>query len=164
MTDERLGDDLWRAISRLPRGGGIVFRHYRTPAAERRRLFERVRGVARRRRLVLVLAGPQRQAIAWGADGAHGRSPHLRAARLLLRTAPAHDARELAQAARADLVFVSPIFATRSHAGARCLGPHRFAALARRAHQPVIALGGMDAAKARRVRAYGWAAIDAWGG
>ena len=29
MTDERMGDGLWAALERLPRGAGVVFRHYR---------------------------------------------------------------------------------------------------------------------------------------
>jgi len=161
MTDERMGDALWAALGRLPRGSGVIFRHYAT--CDRRALFERVRTIARKRRLVLVLAGTPRQAVAWRADGAHGRSPHRRAARPLLRTAPAHDARELA-AARAQAVLLSPVFPTRSHAQARTLGPLRFALLARRASRPVIALGGMEARRFRRLAslgAYGWAAIDA---
>jgi len=161
MTDERMGDGLWPALARLPRGSGVIFRHYAT--RDRRALFERVRTIARKRRLVLVLAGAPREAVAWRADGAHGRSPHCRVARPLLRTAPAHNARELA-VARAHAVLVSPVFTTRSHAQAGPLGPLRFAILARRAEQPVIALGGMDARRFRRLApfgAYGWAAIDA---
>jgi len=161
MTDERMGDALWVALARLPRGSGVIFRHYAT--RDRRALFARVGTIARKRRLVLLLAGTPRQAVAWRADGAHGRSPHCRASRPLLRTAPAHDARELA-ATRAHAILLSPVFTTRSHAGARPLGPLRFAMLARRAAQPVIALGGMDARRFRQVArmgAYGWAAIDA---
>jgi len=82
MTDQRMGDALWTALGQLPRGSGVIFRHYAT--RDRRALFERVRAVARKRRLVLVLAGTPRQAVAWRADGAHGRSPHRRAARPLL--------------------------------------------------------------------------------
>jgi hypothetical protein len=62
MTDERMGDALWRALERLPRGAGVVFRHYRLPPVERRALFERVRAVARRRGLRLLLGGPERLA------------------------------------------------------------------------------------------------------
>ena len=168
MTDERQGEALWRALVRLPRGGGVIFRHHRTPPDERRALFAAVRAIARRRGLVLLLAGPPSHAIAWHADGAHGRSPHRNSPRLLLRTAPAHDARELAAGGgSADLVLLSPAFATRSHPGARTLGPVRFGLLAKRSARPVIALGGMDASRARRLTAlgaYGWAAIDAWGG
>lgn len=165
MTDERQGDALWTALGRLPRGAGVIFRHYATPPAKRRALFERVAGIARRRRLVLLLAGSPQLAMAWRADGAHGRSPHRRTTRPLLRTAPAHDMPELiaAERAGADLILLSPVFATRSHPGAPVLGPVRFGLLARQARTPIVALGGMTAKRARALPdAYGWAAIDAW--
>jgi len=160
MTDERMGERLWDALARLPRGSGVIFRHYHT--RERRALFERVRAIARRRGLVLLLAGTPREATGWRADGAHGRSLHLRASRPLLRTAPAHDARELNRA-RAHAALVSPVFTTRSHRGAHSLGPLRFGMLARRARIALIALGGMNARRFDRLvplGAYGWAAID----
>lgn len=162
MTDERLGENLWRALARLPRGSGVVFRHYGLPGAERRALFERVREVARRRGLLLLLAGSPRQARTWGAAGSHGRQP---AASGLLRSAPVHSLRELraAERAGAKLLFISPVFKTRSHPGARPLGRIRFQLLAGHARRPVIALGGMSARRARTLRGiYGWAAIDAW--
>jgi len=167
FTDERLGDALWPALRRLPRGGGVVFRHYRLPPADRRALFRRVRALARARGLVLVLAGRPAQAAGWRADGVHGRSSG-RPARPLVRTAPVHGLREGRAAARsgADLLLLSPVFATRSHPGARALGPVRFGLLARRLRGvPVAALGGMDARRFRHLRplgAVGWGAIDAW--
>lgn len=166
MTDERAGESLWIALRRLPRGAGVIFRHHKTPPVERRRLFERVRALARRRGLVLILAGRAEQAIGWRADGVHGRTRNAAGPRLL-RTAPVHDAREIwrAKRIRADLLLLSPVFPTRSHAGARSLGCWQFAALAARTRIPVIALGGMDEKRARRMAAlgaYGWAAIDAF--
>jgi thiamine-phosphate pyrophosphorylase len=166
MTDERQGDGLWRALDRLPRGSGLIFRHYGLAPAERRLLFERVRRVARRRRLVLVLAGSPRLAIAWRADGVHGRSPH-RPARPLVRTAPAHGAVELVKARRAgaSLIFLSPVFATRSHPEGRPLGPVRFGILAQ-GRGRIAALGGMNVRRGRRLTrlgSYGWAGIDAFG-
>lgn len=164
MTDERQGEGLWPALERLPRGAGVVFRHRALAPGERRRLFERVRAVARKRRLLLLLAGPPAEARRWGADGSHGRG---RAPRGALRSVSAHDLREIRAAERqgADLVFLSPVFATRSHPGTEPLGPVRFGLLARAARVPVVALGGMDAKRARALLAtgvYGWAAIDAW--
>src|SRR3546814_7971642 len=50
---------------------------YRTAAAERRALFDRVARMARRRRLVLMLGGTAAQARAWRADGWHGRDRRL---------------------------------------------------------------------------------------
>jgi thiamine-phosphate pyrophosphorylase len=76
-----------------------------------------------------------------------------------------HDLAELHEAheAGAAAVFVSPVFATRSHPGCPILGAEGFAALAAEARVPAIALGGMNAARfALLTGAYGWAGIDAW--
>ncbi|HEU0134478.1 MAG TPA: thiamine phosphate synthase [Allosphingosinicella sp.] len=152
MTDERQGEGLWDALERLPRGSGVVFRHYGLAPAERRRLFDRVRKVARRRRLLLLAGGKEVR-----GDGVHGGRRGF--------SASAHGLRELKTAERrgAKLVFLSPAFPTRSHPGARALGPVRFGLIASQARIPVIALGGMSARKARRLpHIYGWAGIDAW--
>ncbi|MBX3560807.1 MAG: thiamine phosphate synthase [Sphingomonas sp.] len=155
-----MGDGLFAAIGRLPEGSGIVMRHYSLPEAERRELFDRVRATSKNH--LLLLAGPAATALAWGADGSHGRGPGGG-----LRSAPVHDLDEIGAAERdgADLLFLSPLFATRSHPGARPLGLKDFAALVRATRLPVIALGGMDASRARDTAAagaYGWAGIDAW--
>jgi thiamine-phosphate pyrophosphorylase len=157
MTDERQGEKLWAALERLPRGSGVVFRHYETPA--RAELFARVRRIARRRGLLLILAGPPALAKSWGADGSHGRHKRRRS---LVRTAPAHNLKEIrdAEHAGAQLIFLSPVFATRSHAEAKPLGRLKFASLARQTRLPVVALGGMNERRAL-AGAYGWAAIDA---
>lgn len=163
MTDERQGEALWRALTRLPAGSAVVFRHKATQATERRRLFDRVRRIARARGLVLLLAGDEAKARRWGADGAHHREPHAPR----YGSAPAHDLREIRAAERsgAGAILLSPLHATRSHPGCGTLGRMRFAALARATRLPVIALGGVDRIRGRaamQVGAYGWAAIDAW--
>ena len=162
MTDERIGDALWAAIEALPRGSGIVFRHYHTPLAERRRLFAAVRAVARRRGLVLVRAGARR--LGPCEDGVH--NARRRPARGLL-TRAVHSLGEARGAARAgaDLIFVSPVFATRSHPGARALGTTNALRIARIFGGRAIALGGVTRAEGKllmRQGFYGWAAIDAW--
>lgn len=167
LTDERIDTaSLLRAAGRLPRGSGIILRHYRTPEAERRALFDRLRQVARRNCLMLLLAGTVGQALRWGADGAHGRAAtRAPVPRGFVRSAPVHDMAELREAARggANIVFVSPLFATRSHPGAAALGAFRFAALARAAPMPVMALGGVGSRHRqliRRLGASGHGAID----
>lgn len=164
MTDERQGDGLWAAIARLPAGSGIVFRHKASGMIERRQLFERVRRITRKRGLVLLLAGSDRDARHWRAHGAH----HAMAHAPRRGTAPAHSLGEIRRAERsgAAAIFLSPLHATRSHADGTPLGRMRFAALARATRRPVIALGGMNSIRGRmavRCGAYGWAAIDAWG-
>ncbi|MBX3565388.1 MAG: thiamine phosphate synthase [Sphingomonas sp.] len=151
MTDERMGDALWDALERLPVGAGVIFRHHATAPEARRRIFSKVAHIARRRRLLVVRAGP---------GGGHNQ-------RIATFTAAAHSRREAIAAIRAgaQLLFVSPVFATRSHPGARTLGRVRLGLMIRGLDVPVIALGGMDARRARGLRqlgTYGWAAIDAW--
>jgi len=159
MTDERMGDSLWKALERLPRGSGVVFRHYGLGLAERRALFAKVSRIARRRGLVLIRAGAKR--LGRDEDGVHGQRGQG------LRTWPAHSRREAMAGVRAgaDAVFVSPVFATRSHPRARALGRVRLGLMIRGLPVPVIALGGMDARRAAGLQPlgiYGWAAIDAW--
>src|SRR3546814_16331328 len=115
MTDERVDDEtLLTAIRRLPQGSGIIFRHYTLPTNKRRLLFARVRAIAQRRRLVLLLAGPEEIALAWKADGFHGRSSRKCRHARLIHTAPAHDLPELLQAERttSDLPFIHPVLPT----------------------------------------------------
>ncbi len=162
MTDERQGDGLWESLEQLPRGSGVVFRHYSLALEERRAWFEKVRGVGRRHGLLVLLAGPPSLARAWKAAGSHGRC--VRRSPALVLSAPVHSLREIrtAERSRADLLFLSPVFPTRSHPGARSLGRAQFTLLARQTRLPVIALGGVNAERARTLRgSYGWAAIDA---
>jgi thiamine-phosphate pyrophosphorylase len=164
MTDERQGERLWKALQKLPPGSGVVFRHKTLPIQARKALFSEVRKVCRRRRLFLLLAGPSALARRWRADGSHGGAKPVPG---LLRTASVHDLTEIrtAERAGADLLFLSPVFPTRSHPGAKPLGRTRFALLAGKTRLPVVALGGMDERRARTLAgAYGWAGIDAWSG
>jgi len=166
FTDERQGEKLWAALDRLPRGAGLVFRHYSAP--DRWGLAKRVRAAARQRGIAFVIAGTAREARAMRADGQHrpgwargGWAPGL-------RTASAHNLGELRAAERAGaaLVFVSPVFTTGSHPGAKPLGRIRFGLLARAARVPVAALGGMDASRYQMLRPFGasaWGAIDDFG-
>ena len=91
----------------------------------------------------------------WRLAAALGAGVHLRRGigpgRGGLVTSSAHNRVELrrAQRAGATLVFLSPVFATASHAGAAGLGVVRWAAMA--GGGGVAALGGIDGATARRL-------------
>lgn len=164
MTDERLGDDLFASIAALPRGSGIVFRHYSLAKQERQVIFDMVSAAARRHRHILVVGGKKLKTRTWAVDGVHGSG---RTRDWPIRTVAVHSLREAIAAKRlgADLLFVSPVFATMSHPGARVLGRSRFGLLIRRIDQPIIALGGMTPSRARGVQSmgiYGWAAISAF--
>ena len=162
VTDERQGDALLPAVDRLAAGSGILFRHYSLAADDRRRLFDAVAAKARVRGHLLILAGPPALADIWGADGWHGQADAPG-----LHSESVHSLAEIraAEANGASLLFLSPVFATRSHPGAACLGARGFQRLAEQASVPVIALGGMDRERGEslmQVGAHGWAAVDAW--
>lgn len=161
MTDPRLGDGLLAAVRKLPSGSGVVFRHYQLATEERLALFQQIQRICRQRGHVLVLAGPDD----WRAHGVHGRS-RFRPTQIL--TLPVHSLHEIrdARTLRADLMFLSPVFPTRSHPEARALGVMQFSKLARLAGPAkVIALGGMTRNNAQTITrrvSYGWAGIDAF--
>lgn len=163
VSDERIDRQLPEALARLPRGSGIIFRHYGLAKGERRARFKELDRIARRHGHCAVLSGTPREARRWGAAGAYGAPGRLAHGPAVLRLATAHSLKELARAnlGRADVVLLSPVFPTRSHPEARTLGPVRFRLLAARSRIPVIALGGMNAHRARSLGVQKWAAIQA---
>jgi thiamine-phosphate pyrophosphorylase len=156
VSDARNDAVLEQALRRLPRGSGLIFRHYHLPPTERRARFGALRRIARARGHLAFLSADARTARAWQADGAYGPAALLAPGPALPRLVTAHALREL-RAARVDAFVLSPVFATRSHPGGKTLGPLRFRMLARQA--PVIALGGMTARRGARLST-AWAAID----
>ena len=165
MTDERMGDRLWEAIDRLPiKHSGIVFRHYRTPPVTRAALAGRIAEICRRRSLMLAIAGDEDLARTLRADLIHNPAePPVDLA--FSRSIHSMEEAEAAREAGAALVFVSPVYPTRSHPGQKPLGLARAKRIAEATGAPAIALGGMTEFKFPRLERegfYGWAGIDAW--
>jgi thiamine-phosphate pyrophosphorylase len=156
-------------LGRLPPGAAVLLRGATPEVAAR------VARLCRMRRLVLLVSGEGRLALRIGA-GLHvpDRAPTRFLLPFLLNrrgawlSAAVHGRVGVARARRigADAVLVSPVFPTASHPGAPALGPLRWAALARGARRPAVALGGMTAPAMRRLPARlaaGWAGIGVWG-
>ena len=145
VTDERTDVGLARAIARLPRGSGVIFRHHHLSPEARAVRLAQIRRLCRRFGHRFEIGG----------KGYGPPAPHR-------RLATAHSLREIGRANRwnNDAVLISPVFATRSHPGAVVLGRARLLLLARHAQMPVIALGGMTARRFRGLAIHGWAAID----
>jgi len=142
VADDRLGDRLWPAVRSLPRGSGVLFLYRELPKASRARLLLKLRRIAGSRRLIIL-------------DETAGEAARV------------HDAKELRQAGLAGtpLLFLSPMYPTRSHPERRPIPRMRAAALVRLPNAPIIALGGMDERRFRRIRCLGfsgWAGIDAY--
>ena len=170
MTDVvRLADPV-PAAAALPAGSAIVLRHYGAPG--RAALARRLAAIAQARGLLLLVGDDPALARRVGAAGVHLPERAIRRAGAVrwrsdwLVTAAAHSHAALlaAAAAGADAALLSPVFVTASHPGVRPLGPQRFAALAAACPLPVYALGGIDGARARRLRGSGAVGIAGIGG
>ena len=153
ISDARNDAALGHALTQMPRGGGFIFRHFHLPPAQRRARFDQLARLAGARGHLVALAGSRAEARRWGAELAYGPRGDL---------VPAHSLREIGRARNAIALLISPAFATRSHPGAKPLGPLRFRLLAARATVPVIALGGMNPRTAQRLGWPRWAGIDAF--
>ena len=168
VTDEARIPDPVPVALRLPRGTGIIFRHYRAP--DRAMLARRLAVIARARGLVLLIAADPALARQVGAQGVHWPEALMHRAsgrRRGVTTVAAHDGKALIRARMrgADAALLSPVFATRSGAEKRPLGLLRFAALVHAARLPVYALGGISSVTAKRLLrsgATGFAAIEAF--
>ncbi len=160
ISDARNDAALDQALKRLPRGSGLIFRHYHLDPISRQARFKALKRLARQHGHRVVLSGSAAEARRWGADGAYGAS--LARGPALLRLVTVHSLRELRRAHRANAVLLSPIFPTRSHPGGKVLGPLRWKGLAALSPVPVIALGGMNTRRARQLKARHWAGIDAF--
>ena len=172
MTDPARISDLEAVAGRLPRGAAIVFRAFGAPDALQQG--RRLAAIARRRGLILLAGADPALARAIGAQGVHlperlgHKAGTIRRARpdwLVTVAAHGEAAARRAFAAGAHAVLISPVFQSRSPSAGRPLGPVRFAALVRRAGGPIYALGGINAATAKRLArsgAVGIAAVEAF--
>lgn len=179
MTDQAL-DDPATALAALPRGGLLVVRARQ--GAEHGNLVRLLAGQARRQGVTLAVSARWRLVTGLvgrgAAVGVHlpqevaRRGPEValrlwrqqhRRRGLGILTVACHDRAALgrAQALRADAAFLSPVYPTQSHPGARSLGAVRAALLARRAGLPVVALGGISPRRAAAVRGQGFAGFAA---
>ena len=168
LTDPIRLPDPTPLLGLLPRGAAILLRGT-SPG-----LAARVVRECRKRGLVVLVAADGRLALRLGAGlhvpdraGTRHLLPFLLNRRGRLLTAAVHGRAGLARARRisADAALVSVAFPTASHPGAPALGALRWAALAKAAGRPAVALGGMSATAMRRLpsgSAAGWAAIGVW--
>ena len=173
LTDPDRTPNLLGIVGRLPRGFGVIYRHF--GAANRHAVGQALARACRQRGLVLLVSADPALARRIGADGVHWPEARLRGARpgsgRFIETAAAHSPGAIARARRfgIDAAIVSTVFPSRSPSAGKAMGPLRFRLVARRAGLPVYALGGVNAGNAARAMsgAAGWAAIDAvmqgWG-
>ncbi len=157
FADDARTPDLAGRIAALPRAVGLVLR-----ARDKSRLA--TLAVAARGRVAAItdLRLALRHGLGLHLPGARLRRPPFGWRRAKFLTAAAHDGAELRAAKRLGvaIAFVSPVFPTASHPGARALG----VVGAARFGPGVGLLGGIDALSVRRLRGLRAVAYGAVGG
>lgn len=133
IADTPLSNELWGAARKLPSGSGVLVLGRDLPKGDRNKLLRRLRHLSRSKHLAVM-------------DEANGTAARV------------HNIRELRRAllARMPLVLLSPIYPTRSHPDWHPLPRMRAGALARLSHRRLVALGGMDENRFRRVQRLGF--------
>ena len=167
MTDDLRLPDPMAAVRALPPGSLVIVRA--KEPKRRASLALQLRPVAWARGLILLIADDPGLARAIGANGLHLPQAHAREVAhwraknpAWLITASAHSLRAVLDAAQADAVLLSPVFATDSHKGAWPLSPARARMIARSVPVPVFALGGVTARNSILLAGFsGIAAINA---
>lgn len=164
LTDPRRFPDVEAFAESVPSGAVLIHRHFgRTDAA---REAYKLRRIADRKRLLLLIAADPALALNCGADGVHWPERLIGQARIhhpagLFLTASAHSRSAAERAARlgADSVLLSPVFPTQSPGAGRPLGAWRAGAIARSVAAPIYALGGITPTRAARLTGLGFSGI-----
>ena len=177
FSDERRLPDPAAALDRLPRGSGVVLRHYGMSVPARTALARTLADKGRARGIDVLIANDARLAANIRAAGLHLPEAKLasifsfgpiRQRKSSIVTISVHSLRAVFMAAKrgADAAVLGPVFPTASHPGATHLGSLRFARFCRLSPIPVYAIGGIGPRTALELKdsgAVGIAGIGAIG-
>jgi len=168
FTDAARGANPLHIAERLPANTGIIFRHYTAP--DRASLAGLLAHICRRRQIPLFVASDAALAVKIGATGCHLPQALIPRASSIRRTFPQLDISAACHSAQAahkaqqfsvDMIFLSPIYPTRSHPGAKTLTPMQAARIATTARLPVFALGGITYSRLNQIKSQGFSGFGA---
>lgn len=172
FTDPVRTPDPDAIAERLPTGSAVVYRAF--GAAQAEATARRLRAIATRRGLVLLIGADPALAEAVAADGLHmperliSQIPALKAQHpAWLITAAAHDAPAATAASRAgvDAIVVSPVFASLSPSAGKPLGLDGLKGVMSASGAPAYALGGVTGRTAAQLlgsEVIGFAGVEAF--
>ena len=172
FSDEARDPDPMVLINRLPSGSGFIFRHYLSP--NRKYIAIKVVKACQERNLLCFIAGDLQLSLHTKADGVHlpehllrrpiyGLSHFKKRGGFVTAATHSLSAGLAAQKYGADGVFISPVFATKSHISSAHIGLMRFARITKRLSIPTFALGGINISQTTRLKksgAYGLGGIS----
>jgi len=166
LTDPARTPDPVALAKALPRGSGLIYRHFGTE--DRHRTALSLSKIAARRNLSLLIGNDPGLALAVRAQGVHWPEANMHLARhwknrFAIMTCAVHSRRALTKAKQADLsaALLSSVFPSQSPSAGQAIGPLAFRQLARESKLPLYALGGLNSENMGKVADFGGiAAID----
>jgi thiamine-phosphate pyrophosphorylase len=171
VTDRKRADVREQALRAVDAGVDLIqVRERDLEAAPLAALVAAVLQVTRSSSTRVVVNDRLDVALSCGADGVHLRSDSIAAAdarrlapRPFLVGRSVHSAAEAASAGDVDYLIAGTVFATSSKPGAACVGVDGLREIVRAASAPVLAIGGVEAARFGEIAATGAAGIAAIG-
>lgn len=165
LTDPARVADPVATVSALPKGWGVVYRHF--GETNRVAIAHELASACRANHLIFLIAADPVLARAVGADGVHWPNKRIaesrrnaRAFQLITSSAHTHAERIHAVKAGVDAVFYSAVFVSKSPSAPKPMGPGRFRQCAASSSIPIIGLGGITAENAARIAPHGFASIS----
>jgi len=150
MTDPGRVPDPAAVAAKLPRGWGVIYRHF--GSADRAQTAKALRQITARRAQSLLIANDPALAMETKADGVHWPELSVSQAkywqgRFAIMTASAHSRRAImaARLSGVDAAIVSVAFPSNSPSAGSSMGSIKFRTLSRDANMPTYALGGVTA-------------------
>ncbi len=157
LTDPVRTPDCVFLADQLPRGCGLIYRHFGAP--DRKAVAVRLKHIARRKRLTLLIGNDPALARSIEADGVHWPEAAVHKARYWrkyfpIMTGAAHSraAIQYGKSVGLDALLLSSVFPSKSpSAPPSTIGASRFRDQARCAGIPLYGLGGVKAQNAGRI-------------
>jgi thiamine-phosphate pyrophosphorylase len=168
LTDPARTPDPAAIVAGLPRGWGVIYRHFGAP--DREAAAGGLAVACRKKGLAFLIGADARLALQVGADGVHwpnrmAEEVRRWAVRFRLQTVSAHGPAELARLTGLpiDAALVSAVFPSASPSAGAALGALRLRRLSKLSPMPIYGLGGVNPENARQISGFaGLAAIGGW--
>ncbi len=155
FTDRKRCGDLKLAIKNLPKNSAVIFREYDLESKEREKLAREIIKACRAKNHKIIIGKDLALARKLRADGVHFSDRDKLPLQIFNRqnqpqkfifSFACHNFLSVLKSRqlKADLVFISPIFTTKSHLNAEPLGLGRLSRIIRISKIPVFALGGVN--------------------
>lgn len=159
FTDRKRCKDLTTIIKKLPKNSAVIFREYDLDDKNREKLAREILTICKEKNHKILIGKNLDLARKLHADGVHfsdndilpsevflHKKNNLQIGSKFIFSFACHNFLSVVKSHRlpVDLIFISPIFATKSHEATPALGLQTLSKIVRFSKKPVFALGGIN--------------------